>query len=513
MRSQRIGSRSRVGTLGLSNESGRSLLGSSGVLADPRAAGLRSTHGARRCIQLCVGLLLACSPSTVTPRTSDAGPTGVADASAEDTAPTIPTPCSPSDGRDPRVTCADEIPSCEGDVGRILELRIPAPPGFSRTFLGYPLDATFSPIPGATSLFEDAALVEIVTDETRAEIHDFESERGRDAHARGCVSGGSLVPGTSACIGFESGSTSAYDYRAVHLVSSRRFVHVDDLAGRIDPSRVPPEALWYYHGVELGHSVDLRTWTREMSRVRGFDVSLGLPTFGGSGTPCMGSECTESPGRHVFGETETFTIGAGFRDFAAREGYELSAVLRGFRLLDAGACFQSSDGDSLGGCFRPSDEPSLLYVTIRNVPTRCVPPDRRVDRPRPFETEVELISLEIEEPFGEEPEWALRPVCEVEPGVSLGTPFAPIVLAGVRRGLYDLPGTSTRGGMLGGRTLRCAIVGEVAGRVTARDNVPFASAWIEIPTDVDSAEIPFEIAASSAYRARGVVRVRRETSE
>lgn len=453
--------------------------------------------------------MLACSPAGMASTTSDAGAAAPPDAATEDAVVVAPT-CRPSDGRDPRVACADELPSCEGDVGRILEVRMPAPSGFSRRFLGHPLDATFRPIPGAGSLFDAPELVEIETSETRAEIHDFESERGRDAHARACVDGGSLLPGTSACIGFESGSTSAYDYRAVHLVSSRRFVHVDDLAGRIDPSRVPTEALWYYYGIELGHSVDLRAWTREMSRVRGFEISLGLPTIGGSGTPCIGRECTESPGRHVLGERETFAIGAGFRDFASSEGYELSAVLRGFRLNDAGDCFRSSAGDTLGGCFQASEEPALLSVTLRNVPTRCVPPDRRVDRPRPFETEVELLSLDVEEPFGEDPEWALRPVCEVEPGVSLGTPFAPVVLSSVRPGVYELPGSTARGGMLGGRTIRCGVVGDVAGRVTSRDNVPFASATIEIPTDVDAAEIPFEITAPSAYRVQAVVRIRRE---
>lgn len=449
----------------------------------------------------------ACAPTGMASTTTDAGLVAPPDAGTEDAGVVVPT-CRPSDGRDPRVPCADARPSCDGDVGRILEVRMPAPSGFSRRFLGYPLDATFRPIPGVSALFDEPELVEIETAETRAELHDFESERGRDAHARACVDGGALVPGTSACVGFESGSTSAYDYRAVHLVSSRRFVHVDDLAGRVDPSRVPAEALWYYYGLELGHSVDLRAWTREMSRVRGFEISLGLPTIGGSGTPCRGSECSESPGRHVIGERETFTIGAGFRDFASTEGYELSAVLRGFRLDDAGACFRSSPGDTLGGCFHVSEEPAALSVTLRNVPTRCVPPDRRVDRPRPFETEVELVSLDVDEPFGEDPEWALRPVCEVEPGVSLGTPFAPVVLSGVRPGVYALPGATARGGMLGGRVLRCGIVGEVAGRVTSRDNVPFASAAIEIPSDVDSAEIPFEIAAS-AYRVQGVVRVRR----
>jgi hypothetical protein len=418
--------------------------------------------------------MLACDRGAQEPSIPDGGPPATtSDAGPAPTPP--PLPCGP---RDPRPHCADAEPlECEpGSIlpGRIIEVRLPAYRDLGPTHLGFPLQADFSPIRfGSRSIFVDGGdVIREVTNEVRADVIDFESERGRRAHASACArAGGSAALG--GCVSLEGSSSRELRYQALHVLDSREYFFVDDLSSAIDWDAVPDEALWYVHSIETGYAIDMLATKAGGTGSFGFELSgmFGSTRASGSGT------------KTVVGRP-AFEAAFGFRNWSSESGYALSTLLRGFVPADDRCLFSDSFTD-FEACWRPAALPAPIVMTVRNVPQRCLPEDERVEREHPVEVTVRFETVEVIGSPGPDATWTLVPSCEVEDVDALSAAGRrTFVLDGISSGSYEPPPTANpvlQTGVMPGQRLRCGLNGRALAAGAAPTAVQYADFELEVP--------------------------------
>lgn len=420
--------------------------------------------------------MLACDRGAQTPSSPDGGPpTPTTDAGPAPTPP--PLPCGP---RDPRPHCSDAEPlECEpGSIlpGRIIEVRLPAYRDLGPDHLGFPLQADFSPIRfGSRSIFRGGPndvgkRTKEETNEVRADVIDFESERGRRAHASACArAGGSAAIG--GCVSIDGSSSRELRYQALHVLDSREYVFVDDLSSPIDWDAVPDEALWYVHSIETGYAIDMLATKAGGTGSFGFELSgmFGSTRASGSGT------------KTVVGRP-AFEAAFGFRNWSSESGYALSTLLRGFVPADDRCLFSDSFSD-FEACWRPSASPAPIVMTVRNIPQRCLPEDERVEREHPVEVTVRFETVEVIGSPGPDATWTLIPSCEVEDVDALSAAGRrTFVLDGISSGSYEPtinPVLQT--GVMPGQRLRCGLNGHVLSAGAASTAVQYADFELEVP--------------------------------